>query len=186
MQQNKYKIIALVGKSGAGKDTILKELCKNSSFHKIITSTTRPKRDYEKQDIDYHFLTIENFSQKVLNGDMIEATSFNNNWFYGTDINDLREDKINVGVFNPAGIECIIEDNRLDLVIIYVTASEKTRLLRNLNREENPNCHEICRRFLADEKDFSYIESLDNIYIYQNENKNDLQGINEFIQLLNF
>ena len=117
---------------------------------------------------------------------MIEATSFNNDWFYGTDINDLKEDKINVGVFNPAGIECIIEDNRLDLVIVYVTASEKTRLLRNLNREENPNCHEICRRFLADEKDFSYIESLDNIYIYQNENKNDLQGINEFIQLLNF
>ena len=42
----------------------------------------------------------------------------------------------------------------IDLEIIYVKASDKTRLLRQLNREEEPNVHEIVRRFYTDEADF--------------------------------
>ena len=41
---------------------------------------------------------------------------------------------------------------------VYIQVDEKTRLLRTLNREKNPDCEEICRRFLADKKDFKNID----------------------------
>ena len=46
----------------------------------------------------------------------------------------------------------VLED--INLKIVYVKASDKTRLLRQLNREEEPNVHEIVRRFYTDEADF--------------------------------
>jgi len=166
----KIKIIALFGKSSAGKDTIQKWVVSKYPDIKSITScTTRPKRDYEQDDIDYHFLTTEQFTNKVLNGEMLEATEFRG-WFYGTSIDSLDEDKLNIGSFNPAGIDAILKDPRLDVLPIYVSAPDKIRLLRSLQREKNPDCHEICRRFFADIEDFQIIDDFDYSVVYNNTN----------------
>ena len=78
------RIVALFGPSGCGKDTIKKSILDNNpQWNNIIPCTTRPKREGEQADISYHFLTEEQFAQEVLNGNMMEATSFND-WFYGT------------------------------------------------------------------------------------------------------
>ena len=75
----RIKVIALFGKSGAGKDTIQKELLKYiDNSQGIVSNTTRDPRDYEKDGIDYHFISVEDFAKKVLNGEMLEATNFNN------------------------------------------------------------------------------------------------------------
>lgn len=168
--ENKYKVLALFGKSGAGKDTIQKWLTTNYNMNGIISCTTRPPRDYERDGIHYHFLSNEEFAQKVLNMSMLEATVFND-WCYGTPIESLKEDKINVGVFNIQGIECLLQDNRLDILPIFIDCSDKTRLLRNIKREKVPNCLEICRRFITDEKDFSDI-NFDYITFDNNDDRN--------------
>ena len=63
---NKTIVIALFGKSGAGKDTIQKELLKYMNNSKgIISNTTRPPREYERNGIDYHFLSVSNFIKKI-------------------------------------------------------------------------------------------------------------------------
>ena len=164
---NKYKIIALFGKSGAGKDTLQKYLIKKLPNSKeIISCTTRPKREYEKDGIDYHFLTDEQFANDIGNCNMLEATSFRG-WFYGTRIDSLDKDKINIGVFNLEGIKCLLEDSRLEILPIHIIVPDKIRLIRSLNREKNPDCKEICRRFLSDEKDFE--EQLDFFsLVYEN------------------
>ena len=157
---SKYKIVALFGESGCGKDTIKKYLFleQPNLFHPIIMSTTRPKRDYEKENVDYHFLTTEEFTQKIFNEDILEAQMFNN-WAYGLDKNDLVEDKINIGAFSINSIETILEQcPNIELIPIRIVVDDKTRLERAINREENPNCEEICRRFLSDKKDFSFID----------------------------
>lgn len=156
--EKRYKIIALFGESGVGKDTIQNWLVSNfpEEAHKIISCTTRPPRDYEVNGQDYYFIDTEFFAQKVLNGTMLEATTFNH-WGYGTPIDSLEEDKVNIGVFNIAGIDCLLQDSRLDVLPIYVKVPPKVRLMRSLQREAFPDCEEICRRFLVDQKDFSDI-----------------------------
>lgn len=154
-----YQVVALIGKAGAGKDSIQTDTCNTHPelFHKIVSCTTRPSRDNEKDGEDYHFLSVPDFTRKVLNGEMLEATEFRE-WFYGTSIDSLVEDKINIGVFNPAGVEALLQARNIDVTVIWVDTSNKTRLLRYLNRSQNPDCAEMCRRFFADEEDFSDID----------------------------
>ena len=156
---NKYQVVALIGKAGAGKDSIQKATCELHPlmFHPIVSCTTRPARENEIEGVDYRFISINEFTRKVLNGDMLEATEFRD-WFYGTTLDSLAPDKINIGVFNPAGAEALLEDSRLDVVVIEVTAPDKQRLMRYLNREECPDCAEMCRRYFADEKDFADLD----------------------------
>jgi guanylate kinase len=151
------KLVALMGKAGSGKDRLLTEIINRDEynhFQKVINCTTRPIREHEVDGVNYHYLTNEEFTEKVLNGDMIEATNFNH-WFYGTMLSTLSTNKINIGVFNPTAVEILQADPRLDVYVIYVEAPDKLRLLRQLNREEEPDCHEIVRRFKADEEDFN-------------------------------
>ena len=172
--KSKKKIIAFFGPSAAGKDTLarkLYEMCPGD-LHWIVSHTTRPPRDYEVDGKDYHFITVEQFTQMMLNYELMEATSYRE-WFYGTAYSSLSDDKINIGVFNLEGMKCITEDNSLDVVPVYVQASDKTRLQRSLQREENPDCHEICRRFMADKKEFQDIEF--EHYIIFNEEGYDVE-----------
>ena len=159
---SKIKILALFGKSASGKDSIQKWITTNypQLTNKIVSCTTRPPRSGEQDGVDYFFLSDEEFAKKVLDGSMLEATSFRE-WFYGTALDQLNPDKINVGVFNITGVECILDDPRLDVVPVWIHASDKTRLKRSLDREDNPDCKEICRRFLADEKDFDEMDDFD-------------------------
>lgn len=153
----KYTIIALMGKAGSGKDTIMRALLKQPAFKgavPIVSCTTRPRREKEQNGVDYHFLTNEEFTNKILSGDMLEATVFND-WCYGTSLENLSKDKVNIGVFNPEGVGLLRGNSNINLKLIYIEANDKDRLLRQLNREKNPDVHEIIRRYSADEMDFT-------------------------------
>ena len=157
---NQLKVLAIMGKAGSGKDTIAKELikCFPDKFERVISATTRPPREGEVNGVDYHFLTPEAFLAELDNNRMIEATCFND-WAYGTPITSLDENKINVLVLNPEGVNILSWDKRIDLKVAYIVASDKERLIRQLSREENPNVDEIIRRFGTDRADFLEAES---------------------------
>lgn len=173
---NRPKIVAIMGKSSAGKDSIQLEILRRNSLHynRIISHTTRPPRDYEKEGFDYHFVSRSEMAQKIFDGEMLEVSSFRD-WFYGTSLSSLDKRKVNIGVFNPEGVEAL-RDADVDLLVFYIEASDKLRMLRSLTREENPNVHEIIRRFSTDEKDFSDVAYLYDIKV-NNDNMTSLSEI---------
>ena len=121
-----YKIIAIIGEAGSGKDTVLNKLIEaNPNLHKIISCTTRPIREGEVDGVDYIFLDNYYFSLKIMGGEMLEATSFNN-WFYGTSYDSLDENKINVGVFNPEGVRNLF--NYSDQIDIKISPEETAKI----------------------------------------------------------
>lgn len=154
---DKYKLIAICGKSAAGKDTLLQGMLEviGNEAHEVISHTTRPPREGEVNGKNYHFIDDYHFTLKEMKGQMLEVASYRE-WRYGTAIDALDKDKINIGVFNRKGIESLEkQSDKVDVYIVYMTASSKTRLLRSLHREENPDVDEIVRRYLADEKEWS-------------------------------
>ena len=161
----KYKILALMGPSCSGKDTVLNWMVSNlPNLHKIIPTTTRPKRDYEIEDKDYHFVTAREFSDTLINTNQyIEATSYNG-WYYATNTNDLSIDKVNIGIFSPQAVDILLDDRNVKILPVLINVDNKTLLLRALNREIFPDCDEICRRFLADRKDFDNIPFYYEVY----------------------
>lgn len=155
---SKIKVIALIGEAGSGKDLLLKCTCsKYTDYNSIISCTTRPKRENEEHGKDYFFISIEDFYTVMQRGDMLETTCFNG-WMYGTAIGELLPHKVNIGVFNPEGVRNLLKNDKLDVRVFYVRAPAKMRLIRQLNREDNPNVDEIVRRYGTDKEDFRNLD----------------------------
>lgn len=66
--EEKIKILALFGMSCSGKDYLKKTIVKEypEKYHGIVQTTTRPKRDYEINRVDYHFLDTETFAEAIM------------------------------------------------------------------------------------------------------------------------
>lgn len=158
-EEKKYKIIALIGEAGSGKDTLMKNFLQrfDTSLHEIISHTSRPPRDNEENGINYYFKTKEEFLKLIKEEKMLEYTEFNN-WYYGTGIEALEKDKVNIGVFNPEGIRKLLKNSDIDLKVFRIICPAEERLKRQLYREKSPNVDEIIRRYLADEKDFKNLD----------------------------
>ena len=160
------KIFCLMGKSSSGKDTIYKKLLEESTFslHKIIPCTTRPIRKGETHGVEYFFYTENELQKLELAGKIIELRAYDTIhgvWKYFT-ADDGQIDLFHNNYLMIGTLESYIKMQEYfgpdALVPIYVCVDDGIRLQRALDRErnqENPRYSEMCRRFLADEKDFS-------------------------------
>ncbi len=108
---SKTKAVFLVGISGAGKDTILKELLKTEKFHYIISHTTRAPRENEGvMEVDgrnYHFISLEEAESMLETDKFVEAKYYTGN-IYGTSIEEfeaaLSEQKIAITDIEVQGV----------------------------------------------------------------------------------
>ena len=140
---------------------VLHELAKRghiAGIHEIVSCTSRPMREGEAHGVNYYYYRPDDFEMKILNDEMLEFTKFNN-WWYGTSYDSVRSDGvINIGVFNPSGVRQLVDRPDCQVTVYWIKTSDKQRLLRQLNREDNPNVKEIIRRFAADDLDFADID----------------------------
>jgi len=66
-------LVVLSGPSGVGKDAVLEELRKiYPNAVRCVTATTRPRRDYEQDGVDYTFLSVEEFRTRIDAGGFLE------------------------------------------------------------------------------------------------------------------
>ena len=80
---SKGLLIVLSAPSGRGKSTVREALMKKADFAYSVSATTRAPRDGESDGVDYWFVTREQFEEKIKNGEMLEYTTYNGN-YYGT------------------------------------------------------------------------------------------------------
>lgn len=174
-----YNMVCICGKAASGKDTILKTILEEYSdiFCRNLSTTTRSPREGEVQGIDYDFITEEQMMNKLLNGDMLEVVEFNGS-FYGTALDTLSTEKINISIYNPGGIELLLENTQINLLIFYIECDDKIRVLRYINREPNFNLQKFCDRMIVDEKEFNpLIEEIKDYEIFTKFNNDAAQNI---------
>ena len=100
-------MLIILGKTASGKDTIVNKLVKDYGYKKIITYTTRDTRQGVKQDITYHFVSEDEFRQKINKGFFAEYKTYNTEfgkWYYGSALEDLNNaDDKTVIILTPQG-----------------------------------------------------------------------------------
>ena len=159
-------IFCLMGKSSSGKDTVYQRLLADEQLglHRLVTGTTRPIREGERDGEEYYFYTNEQFEKLRADGKIIECRSYDTIhgiWNYFTVVHEnldvAHRDYLTINTLEAYvklrdhfGADC--------LVPVYLEVDDGLRLQRALDRERaqvQPRYKELCRRFLADEEDFS-------------------------------
>lgn len=176
------KFVALVGASATGKSTVERILQEEYGFNRCISLTSRPKRDYEVDGVDYHFVTVEDFNNLRNEGLLVEETVFNN-WHYGLTVSEVEEG--GVVVIEPNGLRQIIERaGRENVFVVYLTYPDKERLIRSLVTRNDNNVDEVIRRYQADKKDMQGMEDIADVVICNNDSKKTALMINSIIKAL--
>ena len=83
-------LIVISGPAGSGKGTVLKHVLKNEDFKYSVSATTRAPRPGEINGVNYHFITKEDFIDRINSGMMLEHTEYCGN-FYGTPLKEAEE-----------------------------------------------------------------------------------------------
>ena len=179
------RIYYLLGKSATGKDTLYKEILKRRPKLRTVTMyTTRPIREGETDGVEYFFTGREELEWQLASGKVIESRTYQTiagPWTYYT---------VDDGQFDVADDESCLMIGTLEsyekmcayfeagkMVPVYIEVPDGIRLLRAVKREENqkkPNYREVCRRYLADEKDFSE-ENLERLGITKRYQNTDME-----------
>ena len=158
------KIFYVMGKSASGKDTVYKLLLERMPELKtVVLYTTRPIRDGEREGVEYHFSDENALIEARKNGHLIEARTYDTvfgPWSYFT-VDDGQfdlehHDYLMIGTLES--FEKMQEYFGEDIMVpLYICVEDGLRLERALSREKmqkDPKYAELCRRYLADERDF--------------------------------
>lgn len=167
-------LVILSGVSGAGKDTIKKELIKTMEEVVSLPSiTSRKPRVGEEEGVQYHFVTKEEFEKKIEENEFYEYDLHHEN-YYGTSRKLLNE-KINTGKIIVKDIEVNGTENLVRLlkndtkiVTIFLRVEEEELRNRLINRGDNLSDEEIEIRIGRLKYEESKIVNYD--YVIKNDN----------------
>lgn len=167
-------LVLLSGVSGAGKDTIKKELIKRmDNVESLPSYTDRPPREGDIPGVTYNFVTTEEFEKMIDNGEFYEY-SLHHEHYYGTSKKLLNE-KINNGKIIVKDIEVngvenllrILKDD-VKIVTIFLKVPKSALQKRLENRIDKPSLKEIQLRLNR----IDYEESRLGMYDYVIKNNN--------------
>lgn len=164
------KILVLIGRTCSGKDTVVNNLVKKYGFKKLTTYTSRPKRKGEKDGITYHYISEDEFKQKINEGFFAEWKTYNTEfgiWYYGTALDDLEKaDDKTVIILTPDGYRDVKDMLPSNSKAIYIYANNATIKKRLVERGDNEK--EAQRRLEHDIKDFKGVENEVDRIVYNN------------------
>lgn len=157
-------IYCLVGKSCSGKDTLYRAILDRygGALTAVVPGTTRPRRAGERDGADYRFFTEAEYRACRDAGHILEERQYHTTqglWRYFTLRFPVEPGRDYLLITTLEGAHALIRHYGAEGVrVVYLTVPDRERLERCIRREaaqQRPDYAEVCRRFLADEQDFS-------------------------------
>ena len=166
-------MIVLIGESASGKTTLAnKFINKYPEYHRIVTYTTRPKRENEADGIDYHFIPDDEFTELVKRDFFVEHAEYRG-WLYGTAKEDCIKNKSSIVILTPSGLRNLKKIKK-EIKSVYLYVDRRSRLINILLRGDNID--EAYRRNLSDVGQFDGVMNevdyvIDNTKFHMDEDE---------------
>ena len=164
MSNIKKEKLILLGKSGSGKDFLMRKLVEKG-LKGCLKMTTRPQRKHEIQLVTYNFVADSLFKEKIDNNDFLVYQTFNvtpegrdpETWYYG--ITKEEFERAQVFIMTPGDFENINPEVRKGCFVVYLDIDRSIRESRLFKRQDKNDS--ITRRLDVDEVDFKDFKDYD-------------------------
>jgi len=183
-KSKKGEIIAVSAPSGGGKTTIVKQILKK--FPEIVFSvsaTTRPKRESEKNGVEYYFITEAEFKQKINNDEFVEWEKFYD-YYYGT-FKSVVEENVKYGksVLLEVDVKGAISLKKIypEAHLIYITPPSFEELVKRLRERRTESESDMKKRIERAKMELSVKDKFD--YFIDNNDLN--KAIKDTSDLIN-
>jgi guanylate kinase len=152
------RVFVITGPSGVGKGTLIRGLMERfGSLELSVSATTRPPRPGEREGVDYHFLSDEEFDRRVRAGDFVEHADYASRR-YGTLRSEL-EDRLRAGV--PVVLEIEVQGARQvraampEAVLVFIAPPSLEALRARLIGRGTDDPGEVERRLRVAEEELA-------------------------------
>jgi len=161
-------LIILSGPSGVGKDAVLAKM-KESGYplEYITTITTRPQRATEKDNIDYHFVSLGRFQEMIERQELLEWAKVYGNW-YGVPkeavrqaLNRGKDTLVKVDVQGAATIKKILSG----AVFIFIISPSIEELITRLKQRRTESSFDLALRVKIAEEEIKQLSLFDYVVV---------------------
>ncbi len=176
MNNPNHKILIITAPSGAGKTSITRHLMQNfSQLAFSVSAVTRKARGIEKNGVDYHFITEEEFRHKIQHNEFVEWEMVYEGKYYGTLKSELQQiwddNKIpvlDIDVKGAIHVQQLYPDTSLSLFIEPPSVEELKKRLESRGTE---TAESLAARVNKATFELSFKDQFDNCIV-----NNDLQS----------
>ena len=160
-------LLVLSGPSGVGKTTIARLLAKKPEIARVMTTTTRPRRDDEVDGVDYRFLTKEEFKAAVARGEFLEHAEIGSE-LYGTPRGavekELEAGRVVLIAIDPQGARSVRAAG-LPAVFVFLVPPNSAELRRRLEGRGSETPEALKERLERAEREMTEKESYDMVVV---------------------
>ncbi len=161
------KLIIISAPSGTGKSTIISRIIDDERLKLAfsVSATTRSPRDGEVNGVNYYFMTVDEFEQRVKNDEFAEYQQVYEGRYYGTlkcEIERIMDSGRNVvldiDVLGGINVKKIYGDRALAL---YILPPSMQALRERLEHRGTDSSEEIEKRVAKAEFELGYVDAYD-------------------------
>jgi guanylate kinase len=171
MTISSHKIIIITAPSGAGKTSITKHLLKTfpGKLAFSISAATRQKRNYEKDGVDYYFMSVDDFKEKIQHNAFVEWEMVYEGKYYGTLKSEIhriwKEEKIPLLDIDVQGAVHVQQEHREQSLSIFIEPPSVDELKKRLSSRGTETPESLDTRLNKATYELSFKDHFDKVIV---------------------
>ena len=171
MSSSAHKIIVITAPSGAGKTSITRHLLKTfpDQLAFSISAATRQKRNYEKEGVDYYFMPVDKFKEKITANAFVEWEMVYEGKYYGTLKSEIhriwKEGKIPLLDVDIKGAMHVQQQHPDHSLSIFIEPPSIEELKKRLQSRDSETAESLSARINKAAYELSFKEQFNKIIV---------------------